>query len=167
MMGGDIAVESTAGEGSVFKFDVVFDITEKQAIKHTDLNFPDLAGKHMLVVDDIEINRFIIVSLLDETGIDITEAENGAEAVDKIHASDEGFFDIVLLDTRMPVMDGYEAARRIRELPRKDVKSMPIISMSANAFRDDIEAALNAGMTDYVLKPVVLERLAFVLTEYL
>jgi CheY-like chemotaxis protein len=91
---------------------------------------------------------------------------DGAEAVARFSKAPEGTYDIVFMDTRMPNMDGYEATRQLRALPRADAKRVPIISMSANAFREDVEAAMAAGMNDYLLKPLDLEKLTEVLNPY-
>ncbi|MDR0943002.1 MAG: response regulator [Ruminococcus sp.] len=165
LMGGEIHVSSEPDKGSCFDFDLILTVTEPKEIK-IGCDFPDLTGKHLLLVDDIEVNRMVVAGILEETGIKITEAEDGVVAVEKFKMSKAGTFDIIFMDTRMPIMDGYEAARRIRVLPKIDAATVPIISMSANAFREDIEAALNAGMNDYIVKPVAIDRLAEVLHKY-
>jgi signal transduction histidine kinase/ActR/RegA family two-component response regulator len=167
MMGGDITVTSQLGKGSVFTFELMFECTESREVPDTEYRFPDLTGKHLLLVDDVDVNRFVVAAMIEETHIEITEVADGNEAVEEVAKSPEGYFDIIFMDTRMPVMDGYEAARQIRALQRSDVKTVPIISMSANAFREDIEAAYGAGMNDYLLKPVELGRLAEVISGYL
>lgn len=166
LMGGEITVKSSPGEGSEFSFTVSLPITAAGENTPVSCEFPALDGKRLLLVDDIDVNRDIVITLLEETNIAVDEAADGEEAVKKIAASAENYYDLVFLDTRMPIIDGYEAARRIRALPREDTKKIPIISMSANAFRDDINAALAAGMNDYILKPVELNRMAEVLTKW-
>jgi CheY-like chemotaxis protein len=104
---------------------------------------------------------------LEDTGAEIIEAEDGGDAVKHIAESDDGYYDLVFMDTRMPVLDGYEATRRIRALDRTDARMMPIISMSANAFRDDIQAAYASGMNDYLIKPIDINRLAEILNKFL
>jgi signal transduction histidine kinase len=165
LMGGEIRVASELEKGSSFDFDLILSITEPAETK-TGCDFPDLTGKHLLLVDDIEVNRMVISALLEETGLKITEACDGTKAVETFKMSKAGTFDIIFMDTRMPIMDGYEAARRIRVLPKVDAATVPIISMSANAFREDIEAALSAGMNDYIVKPVAIDRLSEVLHKY-
>jgi signal transduction histidine kinase/ActR/RegA family two-component response regulator len=167
LMGGDITARSTPGKGSQFEFEVYLELTKPREIVPENVEFPDLTGKRLLLTDDIEVNRQIIVTILEDTHLEIVEATDGSEALEILKKSPENYFDIVFLDTRMPVMDGYEAARQIRALPRKDAHTMPIISVSANAFRDDIKAAYAAGMNDYLLKPVEINRLAEVLTGFL
>ncbi|MDR0896839.1 MAG: response regulator [Oscillospiraceae bacterium] len=166
IMGGDITVTSELGKGSTFVFTVSFEITAAQETAEVSHEFPDLTGKRMLIVDDVEINRLVVSALLDETHLSIEEVADGSEAVARFSHSDVNHFDIVFMDTRMPFMDGYEATRQIRALPRLDAKTIPIISMTANAFREDIEAALAAGMNDHLLKPVDVDRLAEILIKY-
>jgi signal transduction histidine kinase/ActR/RegA family two-component response regulator len=167
LMGGEIHVKSQPEKGSEFSFNVIFEEALPADFNETEYEFPDLTGKRMLLVDDIEINRHIVTAILDSTHIEIIEAADGTQAVKMIAESPEGYFDIIFLDTRMPHMDGYEAARQIRALDRTDSVSIPIISMSANAFSDDIKAALAAGMNDYLTKPVAINKLAEILTKYI
>jgi signal transduction histidine kinase len=167
IMGGDIQVFSAPDKGSSFVFDVQFPLTAALNIVSTSFDLPDLTGKHMLLVDDVDVNRLVVTALLEETHIQIDEAADGNEAVDKVLKSSHHYYDMILMDTRMPLMDGYEATRQIRDLQRIDAKTVPIISMSANAFREDVEAAYAAGMNDNLLKPVELHRMAEVLTQYL
>jgi signal transduction histidine kinase/ActR/RegA family two-component response regulator len=167
LMGGDIAVTSAPNMGSTFEFDVFLEKTEPCEIVCVDCELPDLTGKRLLLTDDIDVNREILVSILEETNLAIDEATDGSEAVEKLSRSPENYYDIIFLDTRMPIMDGYEAARQIRALPRDDAKNIPIVSVSANAFRDDIKAAYAAGMNDYLLKPIEINRLAEVLRSFL
>jgi signal transduction histidine kinase/ActR/RegA family two-component response regulator len=166
LMGGEIHVESEPDKGSCFDFDIVLTTTEPVETK-VGCDFPDLTGKHILLVDDIEVNRMVVSAILENTGVKITEAEDGTRAVETFKMEKASTFDLIFMDTRMPIMDGYEAARRIRVLPKIDAAKVPIISMSANAFREDIEAALNAGMNDYVVKPISIDRLAEILNKYL
>jgi signal transduction histidine kinase/ActR/RegA family two-component response regulator len=167
LMGGEIYVKSEPGKGSEFSFNVIFKAAAPIVSSETEYEFPDLTGKRLLLVDDIEINRHIVTAILESTHIEITEASDGTAAVKEVAESPENFFDIIFLDTRMPNMDGYEAARQIRALNRADSKIIPIISMSANAFSDDIKAAINAGMNDYLTKPVAINRMAEILNNYM
>jgi CheY-like chemotaxis protein len=166
-MGGDLRVDSRLGEGAVFSFEIPFETTKAVQAQNVELSLPDLTGKRILIVDDVDVNRMMLAAILEETHIEVEEADDGTEALLMIQESPEFYYDIVFMDTRMPKMDGYETTKQVRALSRGDVKTMPIISMSANAFREDIEAALAAGMNDHVLKPVELGRLTQVLTKYL
>ncbi len=116
-------------------------------------------GKHIMVVDDIEVNLFILVNILSAQGAVCDTAENGQEAVDAFLNSQPGTYDLILMDIQMPVMDGYEATRIIRASSHSDAKSVPIIALTANAFVDDVRDAINAGMNAHIAKPVQIDRL--------
>ena len=124
------------------------------------------AGKKMLLAEDIEINREILISILEDTGIEIDCAENGREALDKI-AADPGKYDIVFMDVQMPKMDGYEATRAIRALPGMQGANLPIIALTANVFKSDIEECLAAGMDGHLGKPLDVDRVLETLRKYL
>lgn len=113
-----------------------------------------LAGLHVLLVEDNELNREIAVFLLEKEGMEITSCENGAEAVKAFRESPLGYYDLILMDIMMPVMDGYEASRQIRSLPRRDAAVIPIFAMTANAFQDDIEKSHKSGMNEHLTKPL-------------
>ena len=127
----------------------------------------DYSRHRVLLVEDNELNQEIAVELLGMTGVQIEVAENGREAVDKFAASPEGYYDIVFMDVQMPVMDGYEATRRIRGLSRGDAGSVWIVAMTANAFVEDVRLSREAGMNDHVSKPVDLDRMEEILRERL
>ena len=127
----------------------------------------DYKGKRILLVEDNEINREIAGTLIREMGIMVEEAVDGGEAVDKVMRSEEGYYDLIFMDIQMPVMDGYQAARAIRGLERRDVSRMPIIAMTANAFEEDVRAAIRAGMNAHFSKPIDLDALESLLSRYL
>ena len=116
-----------------------------------------LRGAQVLVVEDNEINMFIAVDLLQGAGAIVTAVQNGQEAVAHFAASPEGFYDLVLMDVQMPVMDGYSATRAIRALPRSDAESTIIIAMTANSFHEDVQKSLESGMNAHVAKPFVMK----------
>ena len=124
-------------------------------------------GRHILLVEDNELNREIAVELLSYIGVDVEQAADGREAVELVADSAPDYYDLIFMDIQMPVMDGYEAARRIRALPRGDAKTIPIVAMTANAFADDIREALEAGMNDHIAKPVEVEKLQEALNKWL
>ena len=127
----------------------------------------EFQGKRVLLVDDVELNREIAVAILEETGIKVETAENGQIAVDMIVGAKPGYYDLVLMDVMMPVMDGYEATRAIRELEDQKRAAIPIIAMTANAFEEDRLAAIHAGMNDHLSKPIQLDRLYKMMRKYL
>jgi CheY-like chemotaxis protein len=118
-----------------------------------------LAGRRALMVDDVAINRMIAISLLEYTGITIDEAEDGAAAVKKIMDSPVSTYDIIYMDIQMPSMDGYAATAAIRAIDRPDAKTIPIVALTANAFKEDIDRAIKSGMNAHLAKPLEMEKL--------
>ncbi len=119
----------------------------------------DFTGKRILVVEDNELNREIAVEVLEESGFKTEEAQDGSIAVEKVRASVPGYYDLVLMDIQMPVMDGYEASRAIRALEDERLAAVPIVAMTANAFEEDKQAALDAGMNGHLAKPFDVDEL--------
>ncbi len=158
LMGGHVGVRSTPGDGSLFWFSVRLKkdhsspATSRPAATAgiDDLSIAShFPGRRVLLAEDDEINREVALSLLDETGLLIDTAENGEEAV---NAAQTGDYDLILMDMQMPVMDGLEATRRIRQLPGR--QHTPIIALTANAFAEDRQRCLESGMDDFVAKPI-------------
>ena len=139
---------------------------QPEPIRPFKLSNVDYSGKRILLVEDNELNREIAVEIIGSTGITIDTAINGLDAVHKVAQSEEGFYQIILMDIQMPIMDGYEATRQIRSLQRRDIAHMPIIAMTANAFSEDVSKSLNAGMNDHISKPIDLKKLHAVLGKY-
>ncbi len=127
----------------------------------------DYSGKRLLLVEDNELNREIAEVILTEAGFMIESAPDGTDAVAMVEKSEERYYDAVLMDVQMPVMNGYEATKAIRAMRREDVKTLPIIAMTANAMEDDKEAALKSGMNAHIAKPLDIELLMSVLRQYL
>ena len=127
----------------------------------------DFGGKRLLLVEDIELNREIAEMILTETGFEIESAPDGTDAVAMVKAAPEYYYDAILMDVQMPIMDGYEATRTIRALPRRDVKILPIIAMTANALEEDKEAALQTGMNAHIAKPLDMDVLMETLRQFL
>ena len=118
---------------------------------------PVFKGKRLLLAEDNELNREIALEILGEYGFHIDIAENGAEALEKVSASRPGDYDLVLMDIQMPIMDGYEATRRIRALENPALSRIPILAMTANAFDEDRKAAAECGMDGFLSKPIDIE----------
>ena len=175
LMGGKIWVESELGKGAKFIFTVKTTCSKKNendANDYTEVadasdtqNVDEFKGKKLLIVEDIEINREILMTLLESSGLDIDSAENGKEALDMITIAPNKY-DIVFMDVQMPQMDGYTATRQIRALPMHR-KRLPIIAMTANVFKDDIEACLAAGMDDHLGKPIDIDKASDMLRKHL
>ena len=126
----------------------------------------DFSGKRVLIVEDIELNREIAEVILEEAGFEVESAPDGTDAVAMVKKSEENYYDVILMDVQMPIMNGYEATRTIRNLPRKDVRTLPIIAMTANALEEDKEAALKNGMNAHLSKPIDVDLFIEVLKQY-
>lgn len=146
-------------------------IAEKDKNKETPVDGAftkvELNGKRILLVEDNELNREIAEEIVGGTGVTVESAENGKEALDKFEESDENYYDMILMDIQMPIMNGYEAVEAIRKLPRKDAAEIPIIAMTANAFTEDIQRSKNAGMNEHLTKPLDIEHLMKCLEKWL
>ena len=140
---------------------------QPEPIRPFKLSNVDYSGKRILLVEDNELNREIAVEIIGSTGITIDTAINGLDAVHKVAQSEEGFYQIILMDIQMPIMDGYEATRQIRSLQRRDIAHMPIIAMTANAFSEDVTNAIKAGMNYHLVKPIDIGALMGILSKYL
>ena len=127
----------------------------------------DFSGHRVLIVEDNDLNMEIALEFLQSLGVVCEGAENGRRAVEMFNASAPGHYEMILMDVRMPVMNGYEATREIRRLAREDARQIPIVAMTADAFSSDIKMALNAGMNEHLSKPVSIERLQEVLGQWL
>ena len=184
LMNGEITVESTKGVGTTFRISVtlmIADGSEESVPNQPDTDVPDeskynepdradkinrkpqgiempadfsIAGRKVLVAEDIELNAEILMDFLEEEDVETDWAKNGQVAVDMFRESDPGAYDAILMDLRMPKMDGLTATRVIRGLPKKDAGEIPIIALTANAFSDDVRQCLDAGMNAHLSKPV-------------
>ena len=177
LMGGKIDVESRHGIGTRFTVAIrlekgnpsTLSSLENHEISGRDPNGASVhfEGAHILLVEDNELNMEIAKTLLELRGAEIETAQNGQEAVDLFAKSPEMYYQAILMDIRMPVLDGLEATKRIRALARADAKRIPIIAMTANAFHEEMDYAARCGMTDYLTKPVELDLLYAKLSSYL
>ena len=165
MMGGKLNVESELGKGSEFYFDLALPIADKSKVESETAENEDVSieGRRLLLAEDDEINRMIAVKLLEHEGLVIETAENGEDAVRKFTDSAENYYDAILMDIRMPVMDGLEATRKIRSLDRTDAKAIPIIALTANAFDEDIKKSAQCGMNGHLSKPIDIRQIRKVL----
>lgn len=127
----------------------------------------DFSGKRVLLVEDIELNREIAEVILTEAGFEVESAPDGTDAVEMVRRSEENYYDVILMDVQMPIMNGYEATRTIRNLSRNDVRNLPIIAMTANALEEDREAAIKNGMNAHIAKPLDIKIFMNVLSQYL
>ncbi|MDR1014825.1 MAG: response regulator [Coriobacteriales bacterium] len=178
MMGGAIAFDSVPGEGSRFFFTVQLRHADaaandspacddcEQNDRSEDWYRGRFASCRLLLVEDVEINREIVSALLEATRIGIDYAENGQQALE-VFAADPERYDIIFMDVQMPVMDGYEATRRIRALGAAKAQKIPIVALTANVFKEDVDAALAAGMDDHLSKPLDSKKMLAVLAAHL
>ncbi|MFR7900027.1 MAG: ATP-binding protein [Ruminococcus sp.] len=172
LMGGSIQVESTQGAGTKFTVDISFDTASEEDVYRNQISEqPDilekLEGKRILLAEDNDLNAEIAIELLAEQKIITDRAEDGAECLDKLEKADSGYYDMILMDIQMPVMDGYDAAARIRRMKDEKKASIPIIAMTANAFAEDRQKAISMGMNDHVAKPIDMNVLLPVIAKYI
>ena len=167
-MKGTVEIESRPGKGSVVRITLPVRVDEAQSKESEDTawSMPDnIAGMRVLLVEDNEINCEIVEYILRDAGAEVVTAGDGKAAVDAFTAAEPGTFDCVLMDLMMPVMSGYEAARVIRGLDRRDAEAVPIIALSANAFDEDIAMAKDAGMNEHLAKPVDIHKMFQVMSR--
>ena len=149
-------------------YDVLQSASHEEDLESTvSFNKEEFKGKKVLLVEDVELNREIAQTILEEAGIQVFSVEDGQQAVDYMYHAEDGDIDLILMDIMMPVMDGYEATRQIRKLENQVNAQVPIIAMTANAFEEDVKAAFQAGMNDHLAKPIRIEKLYEVMRQHL
>ena len=166
LMNGTITVDSEKGKGTTFTVTITFGESDKKSIDN-DIGMPalhdmsvltaktaDLIGRRVLLAEDVSINAEIIIMLLSMREMEVDLAENGQIAVDLFAAHEPGYYAAILMDMRMPVMGGLEATRRIRSMDKEDAKTIPIIALTANAFDEDVQRSIQAGLNAHLSKPV-------------
>lgn len=160
MMGGTIELESQIGEGSTFRFSITLKPVSAHHVKEEVSRVErDFTGVRVLVTEDNPLNREILQYILEDMGMSVENACDGKEAVDKFTASEKGYYDLIIMDIMMPVMNGLEAAHAIRTTDHPDHKKIPIIAISANAFDEDIRRSLASGMNAHLSKPIEVDKL--------
>ena len=172
LMGGTIGVESTQGQGSTFRVELELRYAaqpeEAKEQEETALPGPGsntLDGLRVLAAEDNDINAEILEALLSLEGVSCERTVNGQQVLERFLAAPQGHYDAVLMDIQMPVMNGYDAARAIRALDRPDAKTIPIVAMTANAFAEDVQASMEAGMNAHLAKPIDMAALKAVLEK--
>ena len=167
MMGGTISVKSTVGEGSEFTVDLELEALEEHRAEESESSVIDFSGSRVLLVEDNDVNAEIVCMILSQYGITVERAENGQAGLEQVQKHAGGYYDAVLMDIQMPVMNGYEATRAIRALEGTYCQALPIIAMSANAYDEDVKACLAAGMNAHIAKPFSPDALVKLLHEHI
>ena len=166
LMDGKISVESELGVGSVFTFLLPVELCDAPPTEEPATDRADVVGVRVLLAEDNALNREFVTERLRKNGAIVTEAENGKVAYDIFRKGKEGAFDVILMDLMMPEMDGYTAAKLIRLLGREDARRIPIVALTANAYREDVGVCVAAGMNDHLEKPLDMDRTLRVIARY-
>lgn len=166
LMKGTIDIQSREGEGTEIVLNFEFRISQDKRKEENTTEY-DFTGKKILLVDDNEMNREIATDILGEAGFIVDTADDGIEAVEKMKSAKPGQYDAILMDVQMPIMNGYDATRNIRNLPDPEIANITIIAMTANAFEEDRREAIKAGMNEHLAKPIVIPKLKATLAKYL
>lgn len=176
MMGGTISVQSKKGVGSEFTVCFMFRVNTGEKLVHMsefdnvmslEQQLAEVPKGRILLAEDVELNQEIATTILKDAGFETEVAGNGRIAVDMLAKSEPGYYQVILMDVQMPVMNGYEATKEIRRMENRDLASIPIIAMTANAFEEDKQEALKSGMNGHIAKPIDIEVLFGVLRQIL
>ena len=167
LLGAQISIESEPGKGTAVT--IVFEHRIAEAptaeAQQQEVAFEQLAGKHILLAEDNDLNAEIAMTVLKNAGVEVQRAADGAICVELLQKAEAGFYDLILMDVQMPNMNGYEATRKIRALADEAKRTIPIVAMTANAFAEDKAKALEAGMNDFMPKPVDVKKLLLLLAR--
>ncbi len=171
-MGGGILVESTLGKGSTFIVSIPTRIaleedTQINRVIYGDIDYDKFKGKRILLAEDNDLNAEIAIELLSEEDLIIDRVKDGVECIEQLEKVDSSYYDLILMDVQMPIMNGYEACQKIRKLNDSIKANIPIIAMTANAFSEDKERSLKMGMNDHVTKPIDLNILLSTIQKYI
>jgi len=169
IMGGSISVKSKKGEGSTFTVDLPLKLAKNKIVPSAEVHEEYKSdGKHrILLVEDIEVNRMLAETILTESGFNVESVPDGCDAVEAIKHRPAYYYDLVLMDIQMPIMNGYEATRTIRALDRQDTKKLPIIALSANAREQDKQMSIQSGMDSHIAKPFDIAHLISTINEHI
>ena len=171
MMNGTVEIESEKGKGTVVTITIPHRIADSSALEKdnavTDEKLSEIKGKRILLAEDNDINAEIAAELLEDEGVIVERARDGAECVQMLGKAEAGHYDLILMDVQMPNMDGYLATRTIRKLSDEKKAAIPIIAMTANAYEQDRKRALESGMNEHISKPISLEKLNEAITKYI
>ncbi len=170
LMGGTVEIRSELGRGTEIAATLTFHLADREHKRQAgcaEQAAPDMTGKRVLLVEDNDFNREIARYILEGAQIAVEEAENGAVCIERLRAADPGYYDLILMDVQMPVMDGYTATLEIRNLPDRARADIPIVAMTANAFAEDRQKCLDVGMNGHIGKPFDTDILMQVLSEVL
>ena len=170
LLGGTIQVESELGKGSTFTVTLKLKIADESYYENRQIENPEkgteiLEGRNILIAEDNDLNAEIAEAVLKRAGMKTERVVNGIQCVNMITKMPADTYDMILMDIQMPEMDGYEAARAIRQLPDREKACIPIIAMTANAFEEDKKDAMAAGMNGHMAKPIQVEQLLSMLAE--
>ena len=177
LAGAKISVKSKLGEGTEITVsntvrlctdaEIAARAAQKQQSLESEISQADFKGKRILLVEDNKLNREIASTMLAQTGLIVESAEDGSVAVEMVQGSAPGYYDLILMDIQMPIMDGYEATKKIRALSDKRLAQIPIVALSANAFEEDKKASLAAGMDGHIAKPINMHELLIIMHKFI
>ena len=162
LLGGTIDVKSVLGKGSTFVVTLKYKLADEKYYlnkqeENCEVDNAIFNGKHILLAEDNDLNAEIAMAILEQSGLVLDRVEDGLACINRLSEVDADLYDLILMDIQMPIMDGYEATRKIRKLKNPETANIPIIAMTANAFEEDAKRCLAAGMNAHLAKPFQIE----------